>query len=118
MANKKRVKTKLSAPIRSIAILACLLVLFTLSIGLLKQYQNPGLQGKWLSKETGEVVEFKKDGTVVLEDSVERPSYKLISSERMEYNIKDKTFLMPYALQGRALKWGLNTETMEIFNRK
>lgn len=118
MARKKKGKTKLSPAVKSIATLACLLILFTLSIGILKQYQNPALYGKWLSKETGEVVEFKKNGTVILEGSKERPSYKIISSERMEYNVEDKTFQMKYALDGRTLKWGMTNDTMEIFKRK
>lgn len=83
-----------------------------------EHYNNPALYGKWQSIETGDVVEFRKNGTVVVDETKDNPEYEILSPNRMQYTVNDKDFVMQYNLEGRVLKWGIEGQELEEFTRK
>lgn len=81
-------------------------------------YNTPGLFGRWQSEETQKIVEFKKDGRVILKESTVKPTFVLLAPNRLSYTIDDKVFEMYYTLEGRTLKWGMSEDVCEVFKRK
>ncbi|MGL4800581.1 MAG: hypothetical protein ACRCWY_14480 [Cellulosilyticaceae bacterium] len=99
----------------------CLSVVGVLCAGTLygiREYSYPELYGKWQSEETKKIVKFNRDGTVVLEESDQSPTFKVLTPNKIRYEVEDKTFEMYYDLEGRALEWGMTEETIETFKRK
>lgn len=101
-------------------ILAATIFLTFIAVGSLygvERYNNPPLEGEWQSVETGEVVKFAKDGLVIIEENGYTPKYSIISPNKMAYTIDDKDFTMQYFIEGRTLKWGIEGQELEEFER-
>ena len=104
---------------------SCIVVLLTALLGIsirsgvkfYDSYQNPLLEGEWISSETGINVEFTKNGKVIV-DQVEIGSYVITAPDSMVYHIEDQVFNMHYGLNQRSLIWGIVGEEEEIFERK
>lgn len=113
--------TKKARKYNSFRIIAVTVFITFVAVGALysvQTYNNPSIEGKWQSLETGEVVEFTKDGQVLLNDTGYIPEYQVVGNNQMEYTIDDKQFTMEYTLEGRTLKWGLLGQPLEEFKRK
>lgn len=80
-------------------------------------YTSPQLVGKWVSKETGKIVNFTKTGIVKV-DNKKEGKYKIYSSNQMDYEINNYLFKMNYEINGRVLSWGIDGEELEQFERK
>lgn len=105
----------------SFRIIAVTVFITFIAIGALysvQTYNNPTIEGRWQSLATGEVIEFTKDGQVLLKDTGYIPEYQIVGTNKMAYIIDDKNFMMEYAIEGRTLKWGLSGKELEEFKRK
>lgn len=117
MAHKRTKKRKPSS-FTWLLVTLSMLILCTGSMYTIKTYQNPTLYGKWVSKSTGEKLEFKEDGTVLLEGVTYSPSFSLPEPNKMLYTIGDKVFNMCYNVEGRTLEWGTERGEKEIFVKR
>ncbi len=103
--------------ILSLLLLLSVIFLIT-SVCVLKNYISPPLTGKWISSETGEIVTFKKDGSIDVGEQSNVATYKIIEPNLMEYTIDDKVFIMTYSIEGRVLNWGIKGNESEVFHRR
>ncbi|MGL4345529.1 MAG: hypothetical protein ACRCTE_10045 [Cellulosilyticaceae bacterium] len=121
MARQKFMYAKKKDKQPVVRLVGAILIITLLCIGTLygyERYSNPNLYGKWQSEETDEIVEFMRDGTIVLENSAQNAHYEMVTPGKMRYNIDGKTFDMNYKIQGRQLSWSVEGEDLEYFNRK
>ena len=73
------------------------------------------LQSIWQSEETGQVLSFSPDGTVLFSGNLPSGIYHIISPNMMEYTINEQTFQMIYQIKDQKLYWGLNETSLETF---
>lgn len=113
--SRRRKKSK-----RPMMIIMALMIIISLIIGAVMtfkaHYNNPSLIGKWISEETGKVVEFTEDGVLIV-DELKTGKYILESPQVMIYEVEGYTFEMEYHINQRSLVWGL-PEEKEKFERK
>lgn len=81
----------------------------------ISNYQNMTLQSIWQSEETGQVLSFSPDGTVLFSGNLPSGIYHIISPNMMEYTINEQTFQMIYQIKDQKLYWGLNETSLETF---
>ncbi|MGL4798833.1 MAG: hypothetical protein ACRCWY_05470 [Cellulosilyticaceae bacterium] len=119
MSNKIHTHTKRKLHLGRLTMCVSILVIFcAVTLYGIHTYTNPSIYGKWCSLETNKTIEFKKDGKVILEDSSQKPTFKLLEPHQMSYSVEQKVFDMYYALEGRELKWGMDETNVESFKRK
>lgn len=82
-----------------------------------KEYQNPSIEGRWVSDETGKTIEFTESGEVKV-DKVQTGTYLINAPDMMAYHIEGHEFNMYYELNKRNLTWGVIGEEEELFKRK
>ena len=111
-AKKIRRRRKIGKPF------IALLLIFSIwgGVELYHWYNNPSIEGEWVSHETGKIVEFTKTGKVKV-DREEAGDYLITAPDTMVYYIEDQEFNMHYELGQRILTWGIDGEE-EQFKRK
>lgn len=102
----------------TLGLIISILILSFFSLAFVKSYETPTLLGRWISEETGTILEFTSKGTVIIKDSTMKGIYHIISPDTMEYTINDFSFIMSYAIEGRNLYWGIDENHLESFVRK
>lgn len=115
------IKTKKHKKIKNtfsmIALITLLGIIIWFGVEFYGTYNNPTLEGEWVSEETGQTVEFMDNGHILV-DYIETGSYIIISPNIMEYTIEGQKFNMYYKLEQRNLIWGVDGEENERFERK
>ena len=118
---KQRKKKKSYKKFRKYYIVILLAVVLGVSISngveMYNRYNNPSIEGEWISSETGKTVEFTKSGQVKVEQ-VQLGTYIMTAQDSMVYHIEDQEFNMYYELNKRSLIWGIIGEEEELFERK
>ncbi|OOB77688.1 MAG: hypothetical protein BEN19_01435 [Epulopiscium sp. Nuni2H_MBin003] len=99
----------------SIGIIMSILLFF--SGYYLYNYFNPTIYGAWRSTSTDQIVEFRRNGEVIIGNTDYIAYIEVISPTKMRYIVDNKTFEMYYQIEGRKLYWGLDIDDLEEFNR-
>lgn len=79
--------------------------------------EEPVLTHSWQSDETGVVLTFTEEGTVIFKDNLPSGIYHIVSPNSMEYTVDQKTFLMCYRIENKKLYWGMDESSLESFSR-
>ena len=117
LPKKKKSRRKFRKYYRVILLAAVLGVSISSGVEMYNRYNNPSIEGEWISSETGRTVEFTKSGKVKVEQ-VQIGTYIMTAPDSMVYHIEDQEFDMYYKLNKRSLIWGIIGEEEELFERK
>ncbi len=101
--------------ILAISGLLVVVVICFLVLKFMNSMQNVGLQNKWRSEETKQVLIFKENNQVEFAGDLPDGIYHILSPNTMEYTIDNKTFKMIYRIEKNKLYWGMDEEHLECF---
>lgn len=117
MSQKKHRKRKWHLNRLTIGIIA-IIFLCAGTLYLIHTYNQSRIYGRWQSQETQKIVEFKKNGKVLLKTKGAEGEFVLLAPNKMTYTIDGRVFEMYYKVDRRTLEWGIDEEDPEIFKRK
>lgn len=98
-----------------IIILCLILIVSFFSLKLVYHRQNITLQSTWKSEKTGQILKFTSNNHVDFKGNLPYGIYHIISPNKMEYTVNEKTFLTFYKIEDSKLYWGLDENELECF---